>query len=74
MQVTKHAKERLKERCGLNDKSSERMAKIAYEKGLRHGDLTGNLKKWWTSSISIIVERTRFGFTGIRRTYSITRT
>lgn len=46
MQVTKHAKERLKERCGLNDKSSERMAKIAYEKGLRHGDLTGNLKKW----------------------------
>ena len=43
MQVTKHAKERLKERCGLNDKSSVRMAKIAYEKGLRHGDLTGNL-------------------------------
>lgn len=37
MIVTKHAKERMKERCGLNDKSSERMAKIAYEKGLRHG-------------------------------------
>lgn len=46
MQVTKHAKERMKERCGLNDKSSERLAKIAYEKGLRHRDLTGNLKKW----------------------------
>lgn len=46
MIVTKHAKERMKERCGLKEKSVDRMAKIAYEKGLRHGDLTGNLKKW----------------------------
>ena len=46
MQVTKHAKERMKRRCGLNEKSSERLARIVYEKGLRHGDLTGNLKKW----------------------------
>lgn len=46
MIVTKHAKQRMKQRCGLNDKSSERLAKIAYEKGLKHGNLTGNLKKW----------------------------
>lgn len=46
MQVTKHAKERMKERCGLNEKSVDRMAKIAYKKGLKHRDLTGNLKKW----------------------------
>lgn len=46
MQVTKHAKQRMKERCGLNDKSADRLAKIAYEKGLHHGDLTGKLKKW----------------------------
>lgn len=46
MLVTKHAKERIKERCGLKEKSADRMAKIAYEKGLRHCDLTGNLKKW----------------------------
>lgn len=46
MKVTKHAKERMKQRCGLNAKSSDRIAKIAYEKGLRHADLTGNLKKW----------------------------
>ena len=26
--------------------SGDRIAKIAYEKGLRHSDLTGNLKKW----------------------------
>lgn len=46
MIVTKYAKQRMKQRCGLNDKSSERLAKITYEKGLRHGNLTGNLKKW----------------------------
>ena len=46
MIVTKHAKQRMKQRCGLKGKSSDRMAKIAYEKGLRHHDLTGNLKKW----------------------------
>ena len=46
MIVTKHAKERMKKRCGLNEKSSDRLALIALEKGLRHKDLTGNLKKW----------------------------
>lgn len=46
MIVTKHAKQRMKHRCGLKEKSSDRIAKIAYEKGLRHSDLTGNLKKW----------------------------
>lgn len=46
MIVTKYAKQRMKQRCGLNNKSSERLAKIAYEKGLRHGNMTGNLKKW----------------------------
>ena len=46
MIVTKHAKQRMKQRCGLKEKSSDRIAKIAYEKGLRHSDLTGNLKKW----------------------------
>lgn len=46
MVVTKHAKQRMKKRCGLNEKSADRMAKVALEKGLRHKDLTGNLKKW----------------------------
>ena len=46
MIVTKHAKQRMKQRCGLKEKSSDRIAKIAYKKGLRHSDLTGNLKKW----------------------------
>lgn len=46
MIVTKHAKQRMKERSGLKSKSIDRMAAVAYEKGLRHSDLTGNLKKW----------------------------
>ena len=46
MIVTNHAKQRIKQRCGLKEKSSDRIAKIAYENGLRHSELTGNLKKW----------------------------
>lgn len=46
MIVTKHAKQRMKQRCGLQEKSSGRIAKVAFENGLQHGELTGNLKKW----------------------------
>ena len=46
MVVTKHAKQRMKKRCGLNEKSADRLAHIALKKGLHHKDLTGNLKKW----------------------------
>lgn len=44
--VTKHAQKRLKERCGVNKKSADRMAKKAYELGMTHSETTGNLKKW----------------------------
>ena len=44
--ITKHAKKRMKERCGLNEKSSDRLAERAYDNGLKHSDLNGNLKKW----------------------------
>lgn len=46
MIVTKHAKQRMKQRNGLSSKSADRIAAIAYEKGLKHGDLSENLKKW----------------------------
>lgn len=49
MKVTRHAKKRMKERCGLNKKSTDRMAEIAYENGLKHRELTENLKKWVNS-------------------------
>ena len=47
--TTYHAEDRAKERCGLNKKSTERMAKIAYEKGLKHSDCSGRLHKYITS-------------------------
>jgi hypothetical protein len=47
--TTYHAENRAKERCGLNKKTTERMAKIAYEKGLKHSDCSGRLRKYITS-------------------------
>ena len=46
MKVTKHAKQRLKERNGLGKKSCERMAKKAWEEGYTHSQTKGCLKKW----------------------------
>lgn len=46
MNVTKHAKKRIKERCGVGERSSDRIAEIAFEKGLKHSELSGSLKKW----------------------------
>lgn len=44
--ITKHAKKRAKERCGLNDKSITRMADKILENGVQHKDCTGCLKRW----------------------------
>ena len=46
VEVTKHAEERLIERCGLNKKSVQRIADKAYNNGIRHGQTKGHLKKW----------------------------
>jgi len=46
VEVTKHAEERLIERCGLNKKSVQRMSDKAFNDGIRHGQTKGNLKKW----------------------------
>ena len=69
MIVTKHAKQRMKQRCGLKEKSSDRIAKIAYEKGLRHSDLTGNLKKWVDGLYFGIMLLIKFDSIRIRHTY-----
>ena len=34
--VTKHAQQRIRERCGLNKSAVQRLAEIAYEQGLKH--------------------------------------
>lgn len=48
MEVSMHAAERLKERCGLNKKSMQRMAQKAFNKGIRHSQTRGRLNKWVT--------------------------
>lgn len=47
--VSKHAVRRLKERCGLNKRSAQRMADKAFTDGIRHSDTRGRLNKWVTS-------------------------
>lgn len=49
VQVSMHAEERLKERCGINKKSVQRMAEKAFTNGIHHSQTKGNLKKWVTS-------------------------
>lgn len=49
MDVSEHAKVRLKERCGFNKKASQRMVQKAFEEGITHGQTKGCLNKWVTS-------------------------
>lgn len=49
MHVTEHAKKRLKERNGLNNKSIDRIAEKALNEGIRHNQTKGNLNKWVSS-------------------------
>lgn len=49
MKVSKHAKQRMKERCGFNKKTQERMSKKALECGITHAQTKGRLNKWITS-------------------------
>ena len=49
IQVSKHAEARLRERCGINRKSAQRIADKAFNEGIQHSQTKGNLKKWVTS-------------------------
>ena len=49
VRVSKHASRRLKERCGLNKKSVQRMADIAFTNGMKQEDATGQLNRWMAS-------------------------
>lgn len=48
IKVSKHAEQRMRERCGLNKKSIERIAQKAYNKGIKHESTKGRLNKWIT--------------------------
>lgn len=49
IQISKHAEARLHERCGINRKSTQRIAEKAFNEGIQHSQTKGNLKKWVTS-------------------------
>lgn len=46
--VSRHAETRMKERCGFNKHSSERMAEKAFQEGITHAQTKGKLNKWIT--------------------------
>ncbi len=48
MNISRHAAERLRERCGLNKRACKRMAQKAFDEGIRHGQAKGRLNKWVT--------------------------
>lgn len=47
--ITKHGSERVRERIGVNKKSTLRQAELALERGLTHSDTKGKLEKWVNS-------------------------
>lgn len=49
MTISNHARKRMKERCGFNRKSQDRMAKKAFDNGITHKQTKGRLHKWVTS-------------------------
>ena len=49
MDISEHAKERIKERCGFNKNAIEKMTNKAFEEGITHSQTKGRLNKWVTS-------------------------
>ena len=63
VRVSKHASRRLKERCGLNKKSVQRMADIAFTNGMK--------QEGWRVYIVQIWMRIIYVFTEIMYTYFV---
>lgn len=49
MNISNHARKRMKERCGFNRKAQDRMAEKAFGEGITHKRTKGRLHKWVTS-------------------------
>ncbi len=49
MEISNHAKKRLKERAGCNKKNCEKLAAKAFVEGISHSQTKGRLNKWVTS-------------------------
>lgn len=44
--ASNHAKQRIKERCGVSKKSADRVAALALERGVEKENTKGSLRKW----------------------------
>ena len=51
--ITKHAKKRIRQRCGLSSRSIERLSDKILTVGLSYSDCTGLLKQWMGDTYSI---------------------
>lgn len=49
IEVSRHAYERLHERCGLSRKAATSMAEKAFYTGMKHSDTRGQINRWITS-------------------------
>ena len=48
LKVTKHAKLRLKQRCGIKKRGARQAVKRVLQNGIPHSQTTGRLNKWMT--------------------------
>ena len=44
--VSRHARQRIKERCGVSKKSADRVSRLAVERGTEREQTKGMLRKW----------------------------
>ena len=49
IEISRHAYERLHERCGFSRKAATRMAEKAFYTGMKHSDTSGQINRWITS-------------------------
>lgn len=49
VEITDHARKRMKERCGFKKGTQDKMAEKAFVMGIQHSQTKGRLNKWITS-------------------------
>lgn len=49
MVVTKHGEKRARERAGAKKRTAKKMAQAAFDKGIKHSETSGSLKRYMDS-------------------------
>lgn len=68
VKVTKHGKQRTKERLGLSKKLAESNAAKALEHGIKHSDVKGSLNRYFTALYQTWRNTTSFSYGDISHT------